>query len=108
VKVPAKFLKDPELVMVKVGEPENNAPPPVNVSTPDVSEPLKPVPDTETLSPCPPVNGETARVGLAVTVNGADGMSPTNVTVIVEDPATAEPTTNCDPALIRPPLTLQT
>jgi hypothetical protein len=71
VKVPAKFSKGPEIVGVIVGEPENSAPPgPVKVSTADVSEPLKPVPDTETLSPCPPVIGETVSVGAVMILKG--------------------------------------
>jgi hypothetical protein len=58
VKVPVKSTKGPDVVKVNAGEPENSAPPaPVAVRTPDVSAgpggplPLKPTPDTETLSP---------------------------------------------------------
>ena len=63
--------------------PENSAPPaPVEVSTAEVSEGLKPVPDTETLSPVPPSVGLTVSVGTVTTVKDADA-----------DPVAGEPAT---------------
>lgn len=74
VNEPVAILNVPDADSVGLFVPVNNAPPPelVKVSVAgEVSELLKPLPDTATLIPCEPVSGETASEGTAVTVNGA-------------------------------------
>ena len=105
VKEPVTILYDPDDKRVIVGDPANNAPPPelVKVSVVEVSELLKPLPDTATLIPCGPLVGETVREGAVVTVNCA--VVP--FTDIVWAP-TVEPTTKDAPAVITPPPIVQT
>ena len=73
VNEPVAILNAPDADSVGLFVPVNNAPPPelVKVSVVEVSELLKPLPDTATLIPCGPLVGETVREGAVVTVNGA-------------------------------------
>lgn len=72
VKEPVAILYDPDGERVIVGDPVNNAPrpPPEKASVAEVSDPLRPLPDTATLIPCGPPVGESTSEGPAVTVNG--------------------------------------
>jgi hypothetical protein len=103
---PVAILNVPDADSVGLFVPVNNAPPPelVKVSVAEVSELLKPLPDTATLIPCGPLVGETDREGAVVTVNGA--VVP--FTDIITGPAVAEPTTKDAPAVITPPPIVQT
>ena len=105
VNEPVAILNVPDGDRVGLFVPVNNAPPPelVKVSVVEVSELLKPLPDTATLIPCGPLVGETVREGAVVTVNCA--VVP--FTDIVWAP-TVEPTTKDAPAVITPPPIVQT
>jgi hypothetical protein len=86
VKEPIAILNVPDADSVGLFVPVNNAPPPeggVKISVAgEVSELLKPLPDTATLIPCGPLVGETVREGTLVIVNCA-GALPFTATFIV-------------------------
>jgi hypothetical protein len=84
VNEPVAILNVPDGDSVGLFVPVNNAPPPelVKVSVVEVSELLKPLPDTATLIPCGPLVGESVSVGFWVIVNGAVAV-PFTATVMV-------------------------
>jgi hypothetical protein len=84
VNEPVAILNVPDADSVGLFVPVNNAPPPelVKVSVAEVSELLKPLPDTATLIPCGPLVGETVSVGIWVITNCA-GALPFTTTFIV-------------------------
>ena len=73
MKEPVAILYDPDGERVIVGDPVNNAPrlAPEKASVAEVSDPLRPLPDTATLIPCGPPVGETTSEGPAVIVRFA-------------------------------------